>query len=133
MNWLSQLSPDTVIPVLSLLASVGGWVWDRARGRETASFTSTIKSAVDNFIVELLDNAPSDDAVVMEGYVEKYMNRARDYIENRVWSALKKRGVPRNKLTERLLHESIEAGTARLGRELLERRKRLLEARQPTP
>ena len=130
MNWLSGLDPNAVIGVLGLLSTVGGWLWDKARGRKTESFTATISHAVDNFVVELLGNAPSDDALVIEGYVEGYMQRERLHIEKRLWPVLTKRGIPRNALSERLVHEAVEEATARLGREIVERRERALAARK---
>jgi hypothetical protein len=119
MNWLSKLDPNTVIPILSLLSAVGGWIWDRARGRTTQSFSSVIDSVIDNLINELLDHPPSD-----EMKLDGYLKMARGYIDSKIWTVLTKRGIPKNALTTRLLHSAIEAGTDRLGREVLERRKR---------
>lgn len=116
MDWLTKIDPNNVLFALSVFGTLGTWVYHKIRGEKTDSFSSIIGHVMDNFIAELMDQyVPTED-------VTAYLKKARDYIEERVWTVLSKRGVPRIPLTESLVHSAIEKGTAYLGNELAKRR-----------
>jgi len=120
MNWLLKLDPDTVVMAISLMSSVGGWIWHKIRGETQQSFRSVIGSVVDNLIFEVLDN----DEAVARAEMKGYLRYARDYVTKHAWDVFAKRGVPRNAATERLFNEAIEAGVKRVQAEILARRAR---------
>ena len=110
MDW-NLIIDKLAIPVL---LTVGGWVWTRIRGKDKdiSEARSLLDDIVENFIYELLDKYPLNVSV------ETYLKGSRAYIEQEVWKAASKRGIPRNKTTERLLHAAIERGTAILAKEV---------------
>lgn len=109
-NWLSQTNPNVVIPIVSVPVL---WLIGKIRGDQKSSWRNIVTSVIDNLTAELLDHYDAE-----EGSVEDYLKTARAYIDKRVWAVLTKRGVPRNKWTEAVLHEAIEKGTAWLGNEI---------------
>jgi hypothetical protein len=110
-DWLSKIDPTVAVTVLT---TVGGWLWNKARGKKTESLQSIIGSMIDNLVHELVDSYSSGSGIG----VADYLKTARKYIDERAWTVLKKRGVPRNAETEKLLHQAIERGTAWLANEV---------------
>ncbi len=119
-SWLGKIDPDTVVWVVSI---AGSFVWSRLWGKAREGVEKAIDAVVDNFILEFLDREPHP-SIELNGYVD----RARKFIDDRAWPILAKRGVKRSKTAEALLNAAIERGTAKLRREIAERRKARAEA-----
>jgi hypothetical protein len=98
--------------VVTVVTTVGGWLWNKARGKKAESLQSIIASMIDNLVHELVDNYSGNTSVA------DYLKTARKYIDERAWIVLKKRGVPRNATTEKFLHQAIERGTSWLASEV---------------
>lgn len=109
-DWLSKIDPTVALTVVT---TVGGWLWNKARGKKVESLQSIISSVIDNLVHELIDNYSSGNSNVTE-----YLKTARKYIDDRAWTVLKKRGIPRNATTEKFLHQAIERGTSWLAGEV---------------
>ena len=114
-DWLSKISPDAALGALTFLGTLGTWAW--ARGKQTQSFSSSniIDDIMENFLHELLDDYNETDKIAT------YLNHARDFVEKQAWKVLAKRKIPRNAVTERLLHAAIERMTAKLANKIAER------------
>lgn len=137
MNWLNQLDPNAVLGALTLISTIGTWVYHKLRGDKVKSFGDTIAQVLNNFVPELLDTYASSEDIAT------FMGRARKFIESKAWMVLSKRGVPRNKLTEGLLHQGVEKVVAEIGNRAAQLRlptqlsnlndaaQRLLQAFQP--
>jgi hypothetical protein len=121
LNWILKLDPNVVVPVL---VTVGGWLYSKVRGKKTDTIERTIKGAIIALLSEVVDLVPAGVPI------EKYLKNSRSYVEKYVWSALTKRGIPRNKTTERIVHMALEEATSELAKQLAdERRKKAEEAK----
>jgi DNA polymerase III delta subunit len=100
--------------VIPVAITLGAWIWAKVTGKreEKKENRSLLDDIVENFIYELLDKYP------LKVDVETYLKHSRAYIEERIWKIAAKRGVPRNKTTEKLLHAAIERGTRLLASEV---------------
>jgi len=96
------------------LLTVGAWLWSRVtkKKEEKSETRSLIDDIVENLIYELLDVYP------LNVNVETYLKNSRGYIDKYIWTVAKKRGIPRNKTTERLANLAIERGTKLLAKEI---------------
>ena len=128
-SFLAKVDPNTVIGVLTLFGSVGGWLWHKARGEATSSFAETINGAIDSIVFEMFGELTDDEA--SRANVQGYLASIRARVERHVWTVLAKRNVPRNPTTERLVHAAIERASGMLARELAERRARVASQRDP--
>jgi hypothetical protein len=111
MDW-SLILNKLIIPAA---VTIGAYAWNRiTKRKETKQEQRTLlDEIVENFIYELLDVYP------LNVPVETYLKNSRGYIDRRLWMVAEKRGIPRNKATERLAHIAIERGTKLLSREIL--------------
>ena len=96
------VSSPTVAPVI-----VGGalWVWHKLHGEKAASWQD---------IVSEVGTALANEAIstwAPGGNLADGMTYVRDYIERRIWDVLTKRNVPRNAITEPIIHAVIEGAT----------------------
>lgn len=96
-------------PVLPALGLAGLWVWHKVRGEKTDSWQDIVKGMAGSLAQEAIT------AWVPGGTLADGLAYVRDYIEARAWKVLSKRGVPRNSLTESLVHGAIETATSDLG------------------
>ena len=109
-SWLNQIDPNIVLPIF---ATGLGWIWNKIRGEKKQDTRSIIDSVIGNFVHEMLDRYSLDS-----GDVSAYLKRARKFVDDRIWDVLKKRGVPKNKLTIQFVNAALERGTAELGKEV---------------
>jgi outer membrane murein-binding lipoprotein Lpp len=131
IQWLSKVDPNVAIGVLSLVGTVAGWAYRKARGEQTSSFRETINAAVDSMAFEMF--AEITDAEAARANAQGFLASVRARVEKHAWSVLEKRGVPRTALTERIVHEAIERASAMLARELAERRARVVREKAGAP
>ena len=110
-SWFAKSDPTVLIPTVLTL---GGWLWHKIRGEKTQTLSQIVKTVFDNFAHEMLDKASVQDDVT------EYLKKARKYMEERMWTVLKKRGVPKNRVTEKLAHEAIEKSTVWLAGKIRE-------------
>jgi hypothetical protein len=115
-SWINHLDPNVVFGVVA-----GGltWLYNKASGKKSESVNSIIDSIINNFVHELLDSYVPGD-----GDVTEYLKKARKYIEDRIWTVLSKRGIPKNSLSIKLVHEATERCTAWLASEIRVTRQR---------
>lgn len=118
MDW-TWVTQNIGIP---LALSVGGWLWHKIRGEKKTAQRSVLDDVVDQFVYEQLDRYP------LGVDVETYLKNSRGYFEKYIWDVAQKRGIPRNKTTELLVHAAIERG----GKLLAEEVSRLREATRNT-
>lgn len=109
-SWLSKIDPNVVVPLLGGLAT---WVWHRVSTNTKADWEGIVKAMLATLTTEILDRYTTDAGDTVE-----YLKRVRKYFEDRAWSVLSKRGVPRNKTTEAILNRGIEEATAFVGDEV---------------
>lgn len=115
MDWLNRIDPNIIISVGISLAT---WLWHKAAGKKAAVVEDIVSDAVRAILSEIVDHVPSNVPV------DTYLKGARDYVERRIWTALQKRGVPKNSTTIRLVNAAIERATSQLGAEIAEERRR---------
>ncbi len=120
ISWLSKLDPNVVVPVV---VTVGGWLWRKVRGEKQTKVERTIKAAIGSILAEVVDLVPAGVSI------ETYLKTSRGYVEKYVWKALEKRGIPKNKATEKIVHMCIEEAARELAEELAEHRKAKLAER----
>jgi hypothetical protein len=130
IGWLSKVDPNVAISVLTFVSTAATWAWRRVRGKEQASFKSTINSAIDALVLEVFD-AHISDGDLGRVNLEGFLHAARDRAEKTIWAVMVKRGIPRTAATERYVHEAIERASSELAKELAERRKRALNTPHP--
>jgi hypothetical protein len=105
--------------VFAVVTTVGAWLYSKASGKKSESVSSIISNIVNNFVHELLDSyVPSN------GDVAEYLKKSRKYIEERIWTVLAKRKIPKNSTTIKLVHEATERCTLWLATEIREIRQR---------
>ncbi len=109
ISWLTQLDPNVVSTLVTVLISTGAFLYHKVRGDRTDSWGSVIDDIVTNLINETVGT------IVTEDQIAGFINKQRDRIEAMIWGVLTKRGIPRNALSESLVHAAIEKGTAELG------------------
>lgn len=114
ISWLSKVDPNIVLPVVF---SAGVWLWHKATGKKGDALERTIKGAIGSILSEVVDLVPANVPV------EQYLKTSRGYVEKYVWKALEKRGIPRNKMTEKIVNMCIEEAARELGAELAAHRK----------
>lgn len=112
-SWLSKVDPNVVLPVLF---TVGGWLWSKVAGKKANTIERTVKGAIGSILAELVDIIPAGVPV------EQYLKTSRGYVEKYVWKALQKRGIPKNKTTEKIVHMILEESTLELAQEMAARR-----------
>ena len=102
--WLLQ--PNNV--VLPTLAGLGVWVWHKLRGEKAASWQDAVSGAVSTLAQEAITQW------VPGGTVADGLTFVRAYVEREIWAVLTKRNIPRNGITEPLVHAAVEQATAGL-------------------
>lgn len=117
VNWLSKVDPNIVIPVVT---TVGAWLWRKVAGKKANDIERTIKGAIGSLLAEVIDMVPPGVSV------EQYLKTSRGYVEKYVWRALQKRGIPKNKTTEKIVHMVLEEAAHELADELAAKRKERL-------
>lgn len=115
-NWLGQLDPNTVVPALSALVA---WLWHRSSSKTQDSARAIVDLVIDNIAREL--DAAHDTFGAPSYDVPLFLKRSRAYIEERVWTALGKRGIRKTPTAEKLVHESTERATLWLADEFKQR------------
>lgn len=121
LNWLSKVDPNVVLPVLF---TVGGWLWHKVAGKKANTIERTVKGAIGSILAELVDIIPPGVRV------ETYLKTSRGYVEKYVWKALQKRGIPKNKTTEKLVNMVLEEATHELADELAAKRQKFAPAKE---
>lgn len=105
LNWLLKIDPTVAF---SVLVGVATWTYHKLAGKKADAIEDIVGGAVRAILAEVADKVPANVPI------ETYLKGARDYIEQRIWRALEKRGVPKNGVTMRLVNGAIEQATARL-------------------
>lgn len=112
MDWLHRLDPNVVVPILSpMIMAFGGWLWAKIRGEKHDGFAEVIEGVFRSFVQEQFAKYESGD-------VAAYVQQARAWFEKKIWEVLAKRSVPRNAITEALVHAAVEHATADLAEKL---------------
>jgi len=122
VNWLSKVDPNVALPVVLTAA---GWLWHKITGKKADGIERTIKAAIGSILAEVVDIVPAGVPV------EEYLKRSRVYVEKYVWTALQKRGIPKNKTTEKIVHMCIEEAGRELGEQLAASRKKAQQRYAP--
>lgn len=104
LTWLLQ--PNNI--VLPALASLGVWVWHRLRGEKAATWQDALTGAVSTIAQEAITRW------VPGGTVADGLAFVRAYVEKNIWDVASKRNIPRNALTEPVVHAAVEQATAGL-------------------
>lgn len=120
LTWLLKLDPNVVIPVL---ATVGAWLYHKVAGKRAETVDRIVSGVVGSILAEIVDHVPSSVPV------ETYLKGARQYVEDRVWKVLQKRGVPKNAMTTKIVHAALEQAVESLGKKLAEERRKQSEAK----
>ncbi len=102
MNWLSQISPDSVVVVLSLVAGWFGWTAGKNKVVDT---TLAIATAVRDRYNELAALIGTPDVAVAKLRVE---------LETAAWQGLAKLGVGRTPVLELAVHSAVDGAFDRL-------------------
>lgn len=113
-TWLTKLDPNVIVPTV---LAVSTWLWHRVAGEKAKTVEQVVSSVVGAILSEIADKIPASAPI------DTWLKGARKYIEDRVWAALKKRGVPRNRVTESFVHAATEAATHRLAEALARERR----------
>ncbi len=115
-NWISSLDPNAV---LAIATTVGAWIWNKANGKKTESITSIVNSIIDNFGHEFMDSYVTKNENLTE-----YLKLAREYINDRIWIVLTKKGIPKNSTTIKLVDAASERTTVWMAEEIRDIRRR---------
>lgn len=102
---LSKLDPNLLLGVITLLGSLAGWAWKRARGEKTASITEVLTAAIKQEAARLLRG-------------EEPLEKARDAMRWAATAALERIGVTPSKAVDLLVNVAIEKGLAELAERL---------------
>jgi hypothetical protein len=124
-NWLLKTDPTYVFIAVT---AVGGWLWRQVSGDTKARFDKVINAVIDNLLLTLIDSIPDPAKSVP---LPQYLRNARQWMEDTVWKALARRGVPKTAATIAIVHAAIERASKELGDRVLERRRELAAAGGP--
>ena len=94
------MDQNTVALLVGAGVSLVTWLYNMARGRKTDAMADVISGIVDNAILTAVVEATSDPAGAVA------------LVENGLWFALLKAGIPRNTTTELLVHAAVQQGVA---------------------
>lgn len=122
VNWLSKIDPNVAFPVV---LTVGTWLWHKVAGKKADGIERTIKAAIGSILSEVVEIVPPGVKI------EDYLKRSRAYVEKYAWTALTKRGIPKNKTTEKIVNMCIEEAARELGEELAAHRKKAQQVMAP--
>lgn len=108
LQWFAQ--PNNV--VTAALVSLAVWSWHKLRGEKASTWQEAVTGAVTSLAAEALDQW------VPGGTLADGLAFVRQYVEASVWKVLAKRNIPRNSITEPIVHAAVESVTAGLANDI---------------
>lgn len=100
MRFLSAIDPNVAALLITAVTTIGGWLYNKARGRKQDSLWATLGGVVDNAIHYAVVTA------------ESHADDVRAKVLTYVWPKLMLLKIPRNATTEAIINQLVEVAIA---------------------